>query len=402
MLRTVFAAWAIVALTTVSALAVAPTVAELTQAQFKRVEGPETGGAALFPNPTTSWYDLGLGMPTVDFDGALYRMWFVGHKMTNEPGIPYGMEERIGLATSSDGIRWTIANEGKPVLDFGPAGKFDDAGVAHPFVLRGDAGFTMWYGGIDGRTAGDIGAAPANVRIERIGMATSTDGIHWTRANGGEPVLDIGTAGSVDNIQATGCDVMRQGDGFVMWYGAYNGTHTIARATSSDGIHWTKADDGQSVKGLTGSGQLGPSVYFDGQKYLMLYEYVVKTESGGGLWKTFAATSLDGTNWKPAYGDQPLLGPAPPGNFGSADGVAGNNHSVHPSQMIFLDDRVRVWYAAEGDTPLPGELYPQSGIGLMEAVLQPTPEPNALVLAVSGLLGLAVMRVVWWIRKNRT
>ena len=60
----------------------------------------------------------------------------------------------------------------------------------------------------------------------------------------------------------------------------------------------------------------------------------------------FAATSEDGLHWvrlsEPA---DPLLGPSSPDAFDSA-GV-GRNHSVHASQMLFLNDQLLVWYMGE-------------------------------------------------------
>lgn len=345
------------------------TVEVLLKAGFDRVVGRQAGGAVLFPDNTSDWFEHTVASPTVDFDGQAYRMWFVGLTMTGDEGIPYGFYERIGLATSRDGIDWKVANGSRPVLDLGPAGQFDDVGLSHPFVLRVDDHYMMWYGGIDGRTGADVGVGPGHVRIEQIGLATSTDGIHWTRANNGDPVLEIGPPDSIDAVQATGCHVIRRGDEFVMWYGAYNGVHTIGLATSPDGIHWTKEKHGKNVSGLRGTEQLGPSVYFDGRRYLMLYNTALASDVGK-LWSIFAATSDDGFHWEPALGHQPLLGAATPGNFGSADGVHGNNHAVHPTKLIFFDSRVRVWYGAEADKPALGASYPHGAIGLMEAVIE--------------------------------
>jgi len=209
-----------------SVQAAQPTVEMVLNAQFNRVAGPETGDAALFPDTQSDWYDHSVSMPTVEFDGEMYRMWFVGHTMTSAPDIPYGSYEQIGLATSDDGMHWKIANQGRPVMKIGPSGTFDDAGLAHPFALRVGDQYMLWYGGIDGRAGEDVGVNPPHVRVEQIGLATSPDGIHWTRANGGKPVLKIGPPGSIDSIQVTGCHVIRRDDEFVMWYGAYNGSHT--------------------------------------------------------------------------------------------------------------------------------------------------------------------------------
>ena len=228
--------------------------------------------------PPESWTSDYVSLATVDWDGKLYRMWFVGGAKTDDPRAPYGYYDRIGLATSSDGIHWELANEGKPVLDLGPPGSLDSKGLAHPCVLRVGKQYMMWYGAIDGTQAGDLGLSPGQVRVERICLATSTDGVHWTRAHGGKPVLDIGPPGSIDSIQATGMQVVRKDDQFVMWYGAYNGLHTIAMATSPDGIHWKKANDGGPVTGLLGKQQLGASVCFDGGKHLMLYNTVLQQQ----------------------------------------------------------------------------------------------------------------------------
>ena len=344
------------------------SVDRILQSRFERIAGPAAGGAVLDTGPSGSWREDAVVCPTIDFDGKLYRMWFVGYGMTDDPGVPYGWYERIGLATSTDGVRWTVANEGRPVFDLGPEGSFDAKGIAHPYVLRVADGYMMWYSGVSGETARDIGLEPGHVRLERIGLATSPNGIDWTRQNDGEPVMDVGPEGSIDTIQLAGAYVLQIDGRFVMWYGPYNGTHTIGIATSPDGIHWTKGNDGKPVTGLEGKHQAGGAcVYFDGARYLMLYNHRVSTGRGGSLWKLFAATSPDGANWHPAHGGAPLLGPAPPGNFGSADGVHGNNHSVHPTRLLIHGNRVRTWYFAEGNQPEPGSSVPPNRIGLMEA-----------------------------------
>jgi len=331
------------------------TVDDLANAEFKRVIGKAYGGSSFDTGGPGSWYENTAAAPTVVHDGKFYRMWFVGSDKTEDPGVPYGVYERIGLATSRDGIHWKVANDGKPVLDLGPAGSADAKGLAHPYVLKVGGKFMMWYGGIDGKQAKDLGLGPAHVRIERICLATSDDGIHWKRANDGKPVLDIGPKGSSDSIQATGMHVLQIDDKFVMWYGAYNGRHTLAMATSPDGLRWTKANGGEPVIGLLGKQQLGPTVHFDGRRYYLLYE-----KNLNHSWAMFAATSDDGIHWQTANYGEPVLGPPPTGNFGTAG--EGRNHSVHPSQIIILGWRVCVWYGAEDGSP---PHYQR--IGLMEA-----------------------------------
>ena len=336
-----------------------PRVDDLVSATFDRVAGHAAGGATLDTGEPGSWFAECVGSPTVDFDGERYRMWFVGGAKTDDPSVPYGLDERIGLATSHDGIDWELANDGQPVLEPGPPGSADAKGLTHPYVLRVGKRWLMWYGAIDGRLAQDLNRSPAHVRVERISLATSDDGIHWERQNDGQPVLDIGPEGSIDSIQATGMHVLKRDDGFVMWYGAYNGRHTIALATSPDGVHWSRAHAGQPLAGLVGGvqGQLGVSVYYDGSRFFMFY-----CGDRDNEWRMYGATSDDAFHWLRVRDAKPILGPAPEGSFGTAG--FGRNHSVHPSQFVVQGRRVRVWYTAEDGSP-----PHHQRIGLLEATL---------------------------------
>ena len=65
---------------------------------------------------------------------------------------------------------------GNPVLVAGADGSWDDDGVWGPAVLKEGSSYKLWY-------TGDDGANPS-----RIGLATSTDGMTWTKA-AANPVL---------------------------------------------------------------------------------------------------------------------------------------------------------------------------------------------------------------------
>jgi beta-fructofuranosidase len=93
-----------------------------------------------------------------------------------------------------------------------------------PYVLRGDAGYVMYYdgGGADRtRTA--------------MNLATSADLYHWTRHPGG-PVFR-------DGYDARDPMVRRIGDRWVMYYCATSdplgGHHVVAYRTSTDLVHWS-------------------------------------------------------------------------------------------------------------------------------------------------------------------
>ena len=339
------------------------SVARLERAVFRRVPGKAGQGSSLATGKKGSWNDQFVGSPTVVYDGGKYWMWYNGARFTNEPGYPYRIIEQIGGATSKDGLVWTPLGDGQPVLAPGPAGSADDRGLSHPYVLKVGEKFLMWYGGIDGRSGKDLGITPAHVRVEQICLASSRDGVHWQRENGGRPVMPLGKKGTVDSLQVTGMHILkiRRGDRQVyrMWYGAYNGSHTLAVAESPDGIKWTRVFGGKPITGLQGGaqGQLGPSVHFDGRRYFLLY-----CGDLGGQWKTYSAVSDDGFHFRQLAGGRPVLGLPPKGSFDTAG--KGANHSVHASQMIFVSGRVRAWYSGEDPLP-PGH----QKIGLMEAVL---------------------------------
>jgi hypothetical protein len=113
-----------------------PSVSDLTKSEFKRVPGDAYGGSVLDIGEPNSWFRVYVATPTIDFDGNTYRMWFVGGAHTQDSSVPYGFTEEIGMAVSTDGIHWKVANESRPVLSVGSADSADAKGLAHPSVLR--------------------------------------------------------------------------------------------------------------------------------------------------------------------------------------------------------------------------------------------------------------------------
>ena len=339
------------------------TVDQLQKAVFHRVPGNAGRGSCVATGKPGSWNSRFVGSPTVVHNNGTYWMWFNGGKVTSDTSYPYEIIERIGGATSRDGVNWKPLNGGKPALQLGPKGTADHRGMSHPYVLKVGDRFLMWYGAIDGRSGGDLGIAPKHVRVEQICLASSRDGIHWKKENGGRPVMPLGKKGTVDSLQVTGMHILRIREKgrtvYRMWYGAYNGAHRLAVAESPDGLKWTRKFGGQPIAGLRGGsqGQLGPSVHYDGRRYFLLYCGDV-----GNQWKTYSAVSDNGFTFRQLNDGRPVLGPPPKGNFGTAG--RGATHSVHASQLIVVNGRVRPWYG--GEDALPPH---HQKIGLMEAKL---------------------------------
>lgn len=120
---------------------------------------------------------------------------------------------------------WTVDPD--PILEPGPAGAFDHAGLAWPSVVRTDDGYLMFYTGMD---------VPRGTGA--IGLATSEDGVTWTRRE--EPVLTAEAdweGGSLDRPR-----VAVAASGLAMVYAGADLTDR-GLAWSQDGISWQRDGD---------------------------------------------------------------------------------------------------------------------------------------------------------------
>jgi predicted GH43/DUF377 family glycosyl hydrolase len=138
---------------------------------------------------------------------------------------------------------WTIDPE--PMLSPGAAGAWDDVQVSGPNVLKTENGYIMYYDGHGDETT------------SMIGMATSSDGVHWTKYNDpsttdlsfteSDPVLTVSSTGW-DSTRVIDPNVVQTPEGWSMIYLATTGTGKFAgadfsfgAASSTDGIHWKKS-----------------------------------------------------------------------------------------------------------------------------------------------------------------
>ncbi|MFQ5569952.1 MAG: FlgD immunoglobulin-like domain containing protein [Rhodothermales bacterium] len=161
---------------------------------WTKVVGPGLDGS-VYDRVMDGGTALALGTPCVVKDGGTYHMWYSRVDQT--------LAFRIGYATSPDGMHWTnVPGSGTDgaVLDFGEPGHFDEHSVAWPAVIKTDQGFEMWYFGGD------------SFGVNRLGYATSADGIQWTQIDGN------GTAGASFD-EAHFAAILRQDDVYKMWYG---------------------------------------------------------------------------------------------------------------------------------------------------------------------------------------
>ena len=216
------------------------------------------------------WDEVGVGHPIVIQDADTLRMWYESYTAST-PGTPGHM---IGYATSVDGINWE--RQDTPVLLRGSTGEWDDSYLVTGAVIKEGSTFNMWY-------SGGTGLFPN--AIIRMGLATSTDGINWTKYDDpattdppfqfSDPVLPLGSPGSWEAIWAWSPSVLTTPSGYEMWYEGIDmptGNGAVGYATSQDGINWIKDANNPILQGVSGSwaSALGAtSVIKDGQLYRM-------------------------------------------------------------------------------------------------------------------------------------
>jgi predicted GH43/DUF377 family glycosyl hydrolase len=139
-------------------------------------------------------------------------------------------DQHLDLAHSRDGIHWENSPH-NPILEISQ----DWEGlVMQPSVVRLGETWYMWY------------ATYSRGKARNTGLATSADGIRWTKHEG-NPVLVVGEDGAWDDYSAFQPYVFRQDGYFHMIYtGSSKRNKTGYRwgyAWSEDGIRWTKSPD---------------------------------------------------------------------------------------------------------------------------------------------------------------
>jgi predicted GH43/DUF377 family glycosyl hydrolase len=261
-----------------------------------------------------SQYDLyGVAEPIVLKDGDKYLMWYLG--------VAGSARKYVFYAESFDGITWTL-NQTTPVLYPGSPGSWDSWAV-HPGAVIKDGGiFKMYYPAYSYQYA-----------QWHIGLATSTDGIHWEKYP--EPVL-YGTSGWQFQIGPSSI-IKVDGTYYLYFYGRNYPSYSIGVATSTDGIHWTKYTNNPillSEYSWEGTGIYYPSVIKENDQFKMIYMNASADAFG-------IATSTDGIHWTKT-GSNPFFKKA-----NTADDWA--EYDIAYPHLMKIGTEYRIYYSGIGD-----------------------------------------------------
>jgi hypothetical protein len=297
------------------------------------------------------------------------------------------------------------AAPGGAIFGSGTPGSFDERSSFTVSAFKDGDVYRMYYGGADANAIAGCGGI--NGVHWRIGLATSTDGVAWTRVPGtqsGGAILDNGSAGNFDSVLTYRPFVLKDGSVYRMWY---NGsTHPfncptgqlaldrrIGYAESPDGRVFTKINDGPgpggSVLALGGAGAIDEKqvgyvwILKDDTEYKMYYS----ANDAGNFWRVALATSTDARHWTKKPGK--LAGGAilQLGAANSFDVAC----AYQPSVVKESSQLYRMWYrGCEAPGPFGGPSlgvigYAESNDGITWVkITQPGPLGSALGTGIAG------------------
>ncbi|MEN6387011.1 MAG: hypothetical protein ABFD79_17670 [Phycisphaerales bacterium] len=223
-------------------------------------------------SPTDGKYDWG-ACSFLDTDGK-YKMWWTRQGNPNC--------DRIFYADSNDGQHWFNTQQ---VLSPLGGSTQEQVHVAHPSVVKVGATYYMFY------------EAP-NLLQGQIFLATSTNGINWTRypsANNPQPIIAI-PSGTPTEPYGLGmpCVFYKDGQFHMFYMSNLTGWPDQTRyAVTSDPTNWGPV----SSHTIACAGAAGLDVTWNSalNKYVALY--VCDGADTDGTNNTYIFTSTDGVNW---------------------------------------------------------------------------------------------------------
>ncbi len=220
------------------------------------------------------WGAFALQTPSVlwDPDERRFKLWFIGitEWVRNAGGGTTELTQRLGYATSDDGVRWNVHPE--PVFESG----------RRPCVHReGPGQYRMWMNSRPSRQESYLSL------YQNVYDFRSDDGIRWNRSH--EPVLRESAQHDQGCIYPCVC---RDGERYFLWYGAYpkkeDKSFQIYVAESDDGTHFVNHDSAPAFSNSADRSRFDsfyvstPCVLVEPDRYLLYYSAVSWAERAKG------------------------------------------------------------------------------------------------------------------------
>jgi predicted GH43/DUF377 family glycosyl hydrolase len=251
-------------------------------------------------NALTEFYAI--GQPSVIIENDTFKMWYVA------AGIDY--KGRVLYAWSIDGSSWTKYGNGAVIMDVDSAGSWDDAWIDTPEIVHGPGGYMLYF---YGDSVAGVQPDPQIPTTSNLGVATSPDGINWTRY-AGNPILTKGDTGSWEDFWIESPAVLWDSatNQYMMWYSGVKKNWIIQTglATSPDGLNWTKYPENPVI--TNGPPQsyddmwvAVPSVIKRNNQFEMWYSSFNSVAAWDTIFICYA-TSADGINWNKFAGNPTL------------------------------------------------------------------------------------------------
>ena len=247
--------------------------------------GPRPGALLVFGsippgltfNPLNSTNGTFFGTPTMAGAYTITLMAEPGTTLcapgpTNYKTVTLTIAPAASPTTPTGSSNWTRQGSGA-VLTASNSG-WDSYLVGSPSVIRVGSTYYMYYEGLNTTSF-----------THAIGLATSTDGVNWTKGSGA--VLQA-TTDAWDSTEVRYPSVVNNAGNYLMVYqGAGAGT-ALGLATSTNGMNWTK----HSGAVLTTQGV--HSAYVPGTLLYLSGQYVLYYTVDGYIGRM---TSTDGVSW---------------------------------------------------------------------------------------------------------
>ncbi|MCK5252954.1 MAG: hypothetical protein KAQ96_08385, partial [Thermoplasmata archaeon] len=201
-----------------------------------------------------------------------------------------------GSVNLKPSLSFNILNGGNAVLKPGTGTAWDTVLITGYSIVKVDSTYYMHY-------VGSRGTSLMNAR--HIGLATSTDGLSWTKYSG-NPILSA-RVNSYDWTNLNNPSVVIDNGTWHMWYAGNHGNQNAAQsqdidicyATSPDGYNWTKSSSNPVIANGFANWAMDAlrpyNVQWNGSAFVMYYKG--RSVGLGATSRLGLATSTDGVTW---------------------------------------------------------------------------------------------------------